>query len=142
MKIVSLAITDYDKITQLWTRANLPFKPIGRDSREAMAAEMAAHPNYFLGVLVEDNLVGIVVLSSDLRKGWINRLAIDPAYRYQGIGQALIAESERIFQKEGIKIFCALIDEDNAASRNLFRKCGYVEHHDIIYFSKRMNDAV
>lgn len=35
-----------------------------------------------------------------------------------------------------MKIICALIEDSNKASKKLFRKCGYVEHRDIIYFSK------
>jgi L-amino acid N-acyltransferase YncA len=54
----------------------------------------------------------------------------------------LIAESESILRKHGIRIFCALIEDYNAASRELFRKCGYVGHRDIIYFSKRESDEV
>ena len=127
---------------QLWSRARLPFKPKGRDSREAMAAQMEANPEFFLGMVEADRLVGGVIISCDTRKGWINRLAVDPDYRHRGIGKALIVESEKTLRKHGVRIFCALIEDYNIASKELFKECGYVEHHDIIYFSKRDSSEV
>ena len=142
MKIRKLRIEDYEEMIQLWSRARLPFKPKGRDSREAMTAQMEANPEFFLGAFEAGRLVGSVIMSCDTRKGWINRLAVDPDYRHRGIGKALIVESEKTLRKHGIRIFCVLIEDYNVASRELFKECGYVEHHDIIYFSKRDNAEV
>jgi ribosomal protein S18 acetylase RimI-like enzyme len=137
MKIRGLRINDYEAITKLWVKARLPFKPKGRDSKEAMVAQMSSSPQFFLGAYEGERLVGTAILSCDLRKGWINRLAIDPDYRHRNIAKTLIGESEKILRNAGVKIFCALINDGNVASRELFKKCGYVEHRDIVYFSKR-----
>jgi ribosomal protein S18 acetylase RimI-like enzyme len=137
MKIRRLTISDYEAMTKLWAKARLPFKPQGRDSEEAMKAQMSASPRFFLGAYEGKCLVGTVILSCDLRKGWINRLAVDPDYRRRNIAKTLIVESEKTLRNAGVKIFCALIDDGNMASRELFKKCGYVEHRDIVYFSKR-----
>lgn len=69
-------------------------------------------------------------------------MAVDPNYRDRGIAKALIAASEKMLRKYGIRIFCALIEDSNIASKKLFKECGYAEHHDIIYFSKRDSDEV
>jgi len=142
MKIRKLAITDYDEITKLWLRAKLPYKPKGRDSREAIATGMKANPEFFLGALEENQLVGTVIITCDARKGWINRLAVDPNYRKRGVATILVDESEKILRKHGIKIFCALVENGNAASQSLFKERGYIKHVDIIYFSKRDGDEV
>ncbi|MEM3695339.1 MAG: GNAT family N-acetyltransferase [Candidatus Bathyarchaeia archaeon] len=142
MEIRRLTIKDYEEIVKLWSRAKLPYKPKGRDSKEAIAAQMKANPNFFLGAYEGDKLVGVVIISCDLRKGWINRLAVDPEYRFRGIAQVLIVESEKVLRKRGIKIICALIEDYNIASKRLFKKLGYVEHRDIIYFSKRESEEV
>jgi len=137
MEIRKLTIANYEEIIQLWRKAGLPFKPKGRDSKEAIAVQMKANPDFFLGAFENNRLVGVVILSSDMRKGWINRLAVDPDYRHRGFAKALISESERIFRKHGLGIFCVLIEDYNTTSKKLFKECGYVEHHDILYFSKR-----
>ena len=142
MEIRKLTINNYKEIIKLWTRASLPYKQKGRDRKEAIAAEMNANPEFFLGTVEDNRLVGMVIISCDMRKGWLNRLAVDPDYRHCGIAKALIAESEKILRKHGIRVFCALIEDYNAVSRGLFKECGYVEHRDIIYFSKRDSNEV
>ena len=142
MEIRKLTINNYKEIIKLWTRASLPYKQKGRDRKEAIAAEMNANPEFFLGTVEDNRLVGMVIISCDIRKGWINRLTVDPDYRNRGIAKALIAESEKTLRKRGIRIFCALIEDYNTASKKLFKECGYVEHHDIIYFSKRDSNEV
>jgi ribosomal protein S18 acetylase RimI-like enzyme len=54
----------------------------------------------------------------------------------------LIAEAERILRKNGIRIFSALIMEDNQASKELFKKLGYKELEDVKYFSKKESREV
>ena len=142
MEIRKLTMEYYDEMVKLWSEAGLPFKPKGRDSKQAIAKQMRLNPEFFLGAFEDNKLIGTVIISSDTRKGWINRLAVHPAYRNRGVAKALIAESERILMENGVKIFCALIENHNEASKKLFKECGYVEHHDIIYFSKRESNDV
>jgi ribosomal protein S18 acetylase RimI-like enzyme len=142
MKIRRLSINDYWALVNLWSKAGLPFKPKGRDSYESLAKQMETNPDFFIGAFENGKLIGAVIASCDTRKGWINRLAVDPDFRHRGIAKALITEAEKALRRRGIRIFCALIEDSNSASRELFRKCGYVEHHDIIYFSKRDSDDV
>jgi ribosomal protein S18 acetylase RimI-like enzyme len=142
MEIRKLTIDNYEEMTKLWSKARLPFRPSGRDSREAVAAEMKGNPDFFLGAFEGDRLVGLVVVSCDLRKGWLNRLAVDPGHRHRGVAKDPIAEVEKALRKREIRIFCTLIEEYNTASKELFKRCGYVEHRDIIYFSKRESAEV
>ncbi|MBS7607732.1 MAG: GNAT family N-acetyltransferase [Candidatus Bathyarchaeia archaeon] len=142
MEIRKLRVDDYPELVRLWTRAGLPFKPKGRDNPEAIAKQMEENPDFFIGAFENGKLIGAVIASSDSRKGWINRLAVDPDYRRRGVARTLIAEAEKVLRQRGLKIFCALIEESNVASRELFKKCGYVEHRDILYFSKRDSDDV
>jgi N-acetylglutamate synthase len=142
LQIRRLTAADYDEIVNLWSISNLPYKPKGRDSREAIAAEMKFSPDFFLGAFDEERLVGVAVVSCDSRKGWINRLAVHPDCRRRGIAVDLIDECENVIRKRGLKLFCALIEESNMSSIRLFKKLGYVEHRDIIYFCKRESDDV
>jgi len=140
MEIQRLRIRDYEEMIGLWERAGLPYKPRGRDSREAIGRQMRLHPDFFLGAFEGERLIGAVIVSSEERKGWINRLAVEPDYRGRGIASALIAESEKVLRKHGIRILGCLIEETNVVSKELFKKCGYSELRNIIYFSKRDDD--
>jgi len=103
---------------------------------------MKKNPSFFFGAYDENRLVGTIIASYDYRRGWINRLAVDPKYRRRGVAQKLIAAAEKTLRKKGARIICALVEDYNVASLSLFKKCGYVEHRDVIYLSKRDSDEV
>ncbi len=142
MEIRSLTIADYDQMVALWQKAGLSYRPEGRDRKDAIQSQMAVNPDFFMGAFEGVRLLGVLVASSDGRRGWINRLAVDPECRRRGVAKALITEAERILRNHGMRIFCALIDDTNAGSLRLFRNCGYRAHRDIVYFSKRDSDRV
>jgi ribosomal protein S18 acetylase RimI-like enzyme len=73
----------------------------------------------------------------DGRKGWINRLAVAPEFRHQGIAQLLLKEAEEEISRKGIEIVTCLIEDYNQTSMDFFQKAGYIKHNDIIYFTKR-----
>ena len=137
-----MTISDYDQIVALWQKAGLSYKPEGRDRKDTIRSQMAVNPDFFLGAFEGVRLLGVLVVSTDGRRGWINRLAVDPNCRRKGVAKALISEAERILREHGMRIFCALIEDTNSGSMRLFKDCGYRAHRDIVYFSKRDSDRV
>jgi len=136
-----LTIDDYDAILALWQRAGLDtIRPQGRDSRAAFADQLA-RGQVVLGLEDAGRLVACVVITDDTRKGWINRLAVEPDYRRQGLAARLVAEAERELRARGIQVFAALIENENVASLSLFQREGY-KTHDIYYVSKRDSEGV
>lgn len=143
MEIRYLTIEDYDEMVKLWLDSGLNTVRLkGRDSRESIERQMKMFPKGFIGAFEDDKLVGVVVVTHDGRKGWINRLAVHPSYRRRGVATKLIEEAEKVLREIGINIFCALIEDWNEASMRLFEKCGYKKHSDIIYFSKRDSEEI
>lgn len=135
-----LDVSDYDDIIALWSRAGLKFRPRGRDSREAMSREFARAETCFLGMFDGDNMIGVIVGTSDGRKGWLNRLAIDPDYRGRGLAAHLIKAAEAFLNGFGIKVLAGLIEDWNTPSMSAFEKAGYVFYDDIVYCSKRTSE--
>ena len=136
-----LTIDDYDAILALWQRAGLDtIRPQGRDSRAAFADQLA-RGQVVLGLEDAGRLVACIVITDDTRKGWINRLAVEPDYRRQGLAARLVAEAERELRARGIQVFAALIENENVASLSLFQREGY-KTHDIYYVSKRDSEGV
>ncbi len=142
LRIRELTIGDYKDMVRLWERSSLPFKPRGRDSDQEIRRQMKDRSDLLLGAFKRETLVGTVVGSFDGRKGWINRLAVDPRHRGEGIGKLLISRSEKALKKRGARIICALVDMPNPESVNLFEKLGYTAHRDVLYLSKRESNDV
>ena len=139
-----LDVDDYEDVLDLWQRAELhSLKPLGRDSREALTRQLQTGVMTLIGLERGDRLVGAVMATHDSRKGWINRLAVDPDHRRRGYGRRLIRAAEDALGSQDIHIIAALIESDNPASLALFRKMGYVDAgRRIHYLSKREDDQV
>jgi len=144
LHIRRLGLEDYDELLALWQRAGLhSLKPRGRDSRAGLARQLASGVQTILGLEVDGQLVGIVVVNHNSRKGWINRLAVDPDHRRRGYGARLVAAAEEVLREQGIHVIAVLIESDNPTSLALFRKVGYLEiDPGIYYLTKRDSDDV
>ncbi|OQY23622.1 MAG: hypothetical protein B6I35_03315 [Anaerolineaceae bacterium 4572_32.2] len=137
-----LGLDDYDDLLDLWRRAGLhSLKPQGRDSRTALARQLASGVQTLLGLEVGGQLASAVAVTHDSRKGWINRLVVAPDHRRRGYAAHLIAAGEQVLREQGMRVIAALVESDNPASLALFQKAGYVEIDvGIHYLSKRDSD--
>ena len=132
-----LTFEDYDAVIALWQRSGLQsIRPAGRDSLSEFTQQLE-RGQVAIGLEEDGVLIGVVVATNDTRKGWINRLAIDPERRYQGYGTQLIRAAEDALRASGMQVIAALIEEHNAVSLALFEKEGYAVQRDILYVSKR-----
>lgn len=120
----------------LWAEAGLPFRPEGRDAPARMAEEVRRGSAVLLGAFFQGTLAGVVLLTDDGRKGWINRLAVKPSFRRRGVGKLLIAHGEALFRSRGRGIVACLIEDRNEASLALFQGEGYELRKDIFYLRK------
>ena len=95
-------------------------------------------PQTVLGLELDGELIGVVVATHDGRKGWINRLAVDPDHRRRNHASRLVATAEAVLREQGIHVIAALVESDNLGSLALFRKMDYVETESgIHYLTKR-----
>ncbi|MEM3341622.1 MAG: GNAT family N-acetyltransferase [Thermoplasmata archaeon] len=143
--IVQVGKEQLHEVIDVWNRSGLKTKPGGRDCLTELEKQVEQKNVFFLAALEKKEgrkPVGVVLVTHDSRKGWINRLAVLPEYRKKGYASALIKAAEELLEKNGIYVWCALIEEWNKASISLFLKNSYTEHKDIIYFTKRKSKDV
>ncbi len=135
-----LTAADYDAVLALWQHVGLSsIRPQGRDSREAFAQQLE-RGQVVLGLDESGRLIGCVVATHDTRKGWINRLAVDPAHRRRGHAKRLLRAAEETLREQGMTVLAAQIEDWNTTSLALFESEGYRAHRDVIYVSKRDSD--
>ncbi len=142
VSIRKFKIADYQAVIKLWQKADLPYRPKGRDSRENINRQIKQANTIYLVAELDGKIVGAVFGTHDSRKGYINRLAVLPEFQNHGIGQRLVKELEKEFDKHGIGIITCLIEDWNKTSLQFFEKIGYKKHPDITYFSKRKKPTI
>ncbi|MCK4613940.1 MAG: GNAT family N-acetyltransferase [Thermoplasmata archaeon] len=142
IQLRSLKPAHYKQIIALWQRAELPSRPSGRDSEDEIKNQMKRDPELFIGAFEDEKLVGTIIGTDDGRKGWLNRIAVDPDYRRKGIGRALVEECERRFRTRERRIFGVQVEDWNEDSLKFFEDISYVLHREILYLSKRESEDV
>jgi len=128
---------DYAEVAEIWTRSGLPYQPRGRDTEERILEQMERDSSIYLVAEDRGKVVGVLLVTHDLRKGWLNRLAVMPEEQGRGIARELVHRAEEELSAVGVNIFAVQIHQHNRRSRKLFAELGYHEHDDIVYFSKR-----
>ncbi len=129
---------DVPAMIRLWKSSGLPIREKGRESPARLKAEVKKFPSNFIGAVDGKRLVAVVIVTSDGRKGWINRLAVHPSYRHERIALELIGKAEKELKARGIGMVSALIEKGNEASSALFDKAGYELREDVLYVRKEL----
>ena len=135
--IKKLSIDDYEQIVKLWADAGLPYKPNGRDSRVMMSKEMQQEGVAYFGLYENSQLLAVGIANYDGRRGWINRVAVDPQTRAPSPGVISIYKCEKLLRPKGAVLLPALIEDINEPSISCFKKAGYIFDKSWLYFSKR-----
>lgn len=135
--IKKLSIDDYEQIVKLWADAGLPYKPNGRDSRVMMSKEMQQEGVAYFGLYENSQLLAVGIANYDGRRGWINRVAVDPDRRGESLAGMIIEECEKFMRTKGAVVLTALIEDINEPSISCFQKAGYICDKSWLYFSKR-----
>jgi [ribosomal protein S18]-alanine N-acetyltransferase len=81
---------------------------------------------------VEGTLVGYTLTTLRAGDGSLGRLAVAPAGRRRGIGRALVGESLGWLAQRGARHASLSTQEDNTASRTLYRSMGFRETADTL----------
>ncbi len=137
-----LGAADYDRLIALWNRAGLEHKPRGRDSRVSFERQLGLDMVEYLGLFRDGELLAAVLTTHDGRKGWINRLAVDPAYRKRGLARRLVVAAEEWLASQDIGIYACFVEGWNRESQEAFAACGYEVYPGLVYMTKRKNREI
>jgi len=141
IRIGPLRRSDYDAMIALFRVCGLNPKIKGRDSLPSFTEQLRRNAASYLGAFDGDRLVGTVLGTHDTRKGWINRLAVDPRYRRRAVAARLVRRCELVLRKNGVDMFAALVEPENKASAAFFRSQGY-DILPITYARKKRRESV
>ena len=137
MRIREFELDDYDAACHLWALA----EGMSVVPRWEVERKLERDRDLFLVGEEDGELVAVVMGAYDGRRGWIFRLAVDPARRGVGLGRALIAELERRLLAMGVTSVRLLVHAGNTGGLGFWRQLGYELDEDIVMGSKELDGA-
>lgn len=93
---------DYDDVRACWMSCTGMGLNTIDDSREGIIRYLERNPNTCFVDEQEGTITGAILAGHDGRRGYIYHTAVNPAYRHQGIGTALVNAALHALANEGI----------------------------------------
>jgi ribosomal protein S18 acetylase RimI-like enzyme len=123
---------DYPAARFLWENAGSGIHVRRSDEPEEIQKKLQRDPDLFLVAEVNGKIIGTVIGGFDGRRGLIYHLAVEAAFRQQGVGNLLMQEVERRLKSKGcLKCYLMVAADNEGAMR--FYEARQWEHMDSIY---------
>src|SRR5690242_8083832 len=116
--------TDYQAAVALWQRVE-GLEIAEGDDPQGVAQFLAHNPGLSRVAVDRDVIVGVALCGHDGRRGHIYHLAVDPAYRRDGLGRRLLRECLDELRKTKVKRVIILVARDNQRGAEFWKRCGF-----------------
>ncbi len=132
-------------ITDMYARDPMGMnRPLSDDTKRRLIDELEKFPcNMHLIAFVDDNAAGIANCVFGFSTFYaskvlnIHDLVVEPAYRGNGLGEALLAAAEKEARKEKCCKVTLEVREDNRA-KNLYERFGFSSGDPRMFFMEKM----
>lgn len=124
---------DEGAVIDLWRVCGLvvPWNDPAKDIRRKLKIQ----GHLLLVAEAEGRVVGVVMAGYEGHRGWVNYMAVDPARRREGIGQALMVAAEEGLRELGCPKVCLQVRYSNRAVVAFYERLGY-EDNEVASFGK------
>ena len=135
MVIRPFADADREAVIRLWTDCGVVVP--WNDPVKDIARKLSQQREMFLVAEQDGRIVGSLMAGFDGHRGSANYLAVDPAYRNQGIARRLMVEAERLLTEAGCPKINIMVRRSNTAAAGFYDALGY-EPDDVVVYGKRL----
>lgn len=141
MDIRRPSLSDVDELVEMWLSLADSQRAYGSHLlvaenrshiRETIAHYVVADQ---LRVASADELCGFVMFTvevaryeQDVERGLIENVYVEPTFRGEGVGTALLDAAEEALRSTGVDVIAIEVLADNEAPRRLYRNHGYSPH--------------
>lgn len=142
MNIRKLTIADYDKVYALW----LSCKGMGLnnldDSRNGIERFLKRNPETCFVAENSGEVIGVIIVGNDGRRGYIYHIAVNPEYRRKGIAKALVNSALKALRDLGINKTALVVFERNADGNAFWESIGFTSRDDLVYRNKALTEII
>ena len=126
---------DYEAVLVLWNHAGPGIHVRRSDTPQEIEKKLQRDPDLFLVALSGEKIVGSILGGFDGRRGMVYHLAVEQAYRQQGIGAALMDELELRLKARGCIRSYLLVTKENETAMQFYQQRGW-ERMDLWIYGK------
>ena len=142
MKIRSMTIEDYEKVYELWMSCiGMGLNNLD-DSKAGIERFIQRNPDTCFVAEIEKDIVGVIIVGNDGRRGYIYHTAVNSKYRKQGIAKRLVDAAMTSLQKDGISKAALVVFDRNEIGNGFWEKMGFTIREDLIYRNKTLADII
>ena len=109
------------------------------DSLQGISSFLARNPQTCLIAKQAGKIVGVILVGSDGRRGYIYHTAVHPDYRRQGIARRLVEKSLAALEELGIHKVALVVFEKNQKGNDFWEKLGFRVREDLVYRNKTIS---
>ncbi len=126
-----------DDVIDLWNRCNLLRS--WNDPKKDIKRKIKVNPELFLLGFIDNRLIATVVGGYDGHRGWINYLAVDPAYKQRGFGKQIMEAVEEKIGALGCPKINIQVRADNKDTLKFYESIGY-KIDKVVSIGKRLEE--
>jgi len=135
MRIRPFQEDDKAAVVELWKQCQLT-RP-WNDPQKDIERKLKVQPELFLVGTENAAVVATVMAGYEGHRGWVNYLAVAPAFRGRGFGRALMQHVEQLLVELGCPKLSLLVRAPNAEVLAFYRHIGYAQD-DVVALGKRL----
>jgi len=135
LEIVEFHQRFQDAVIDLWKKCNLvtPQNDPTRDIRKKLDFQ----PELFFVGLLDEEVMGSIMVGYEGHRGWINYLAIAPEHQRHGYGKKLVQKAIEELKKIGCQKINLQVRRNNTKGVNFYKHLGFKED-DVISLGMRL----
>ena len=130
---------DFAAVLALWRSMDWPTSV--PDTRETLQQFHDFSPDMFLVAELDGRIVGTAIAPWNGWRGFIARLATDPARRRAGVARALVEEAEQRLAARGARRIYALVDTLSPLAVPFWEAVGYGDNETAALYGKSPENA-
>ena len=142
MNIRKMVINDYDDVYALWMAcAGMGLNNLD-DSREGIDKFLKRNSDTCFVAEYDNQIVGVIIVGNDGRRGYIYHTAVDTQYRKRGVARQLVETSMQELKKCGINKVALVVFDRNESGNAFWEKLGFTVREDLVYRNKAITEMI
>ena len=139
--IRTMAISDYDKVHELWMSIQgFGIRSVD-DSREGVEAFLKRNPTTSVVAEEDGKVVGAILCGHDGRRGCLYHVCVHEGYRRRGIGKAMVVKAMEALKAEKVNKVSLIAFTQNDIGNAFWNCIGWTKREDLNYYDFTLNEA-